>query len=134
MTEWCEADPFDLPDWLGLGAVTWRATSALGCARVRGELTGDGEPVDCDLLAVDEACPMPVAEGKLRTAAHQAWRRGDLHLIEYDARLTLAVPGAVLDAEDALEAVERFARAVGADPASYSVLLVAGGHGRAGSH
>lgn len=133
MTAWSEADPFDLPEWLGVGSVTWRATSPLGRARVRGELTGDGDPVECDLLAVDEAYPAPVADAALRTAAHRCWRRGDLQLVEYGERLTLALPGSSLDAEDALEAVERFARAVGADPAAYSVVLVAGGHGRNGS-
>lgn len=136
MTGWSVADPFELPDWLALAPVIWRATSPLGRARVCGELharlSADGPALGCDLLGVDEAWPVPVADPALRTAAHQAWRRGDLHLVEYDDRLTLTLPGCAIDAEDALEAVERLARSVGADPATYSVLLVAGGHGRDG--
>jgi len=123
MTQWSPADPFDLPDWLGLGPVIWRALSPLGRPSVRGELTGDGASIVCDLLAIDEAWPVPVADPALRTAAHEAWRRGDVDLVEYDGRLTLPLPGCSLTADDALVAIARLARAVGADPATYGVLL-----------
>lgn len=127
---WREVDPFDLPDALGAGPVHWRAASPLGRALVHGELAIDGVAIPCDVLAVDEAYPRPVADGALRTAVHLAWWRGDLHLIEYAARLTLPMPGCTVGADEVLEAVARLARAVGADPAAYSVVLVAGGHGR----
>lgn len=127
---WHEVDPFDLPDALGVGPVRWCATSPLRRALVHGDLTVGTVSMACDVLAVDEACPRPVADGDLRTAVHLAWRRGDLHLIEYAGRLTLPIPGCVVAADDVLEAVERLARSVAADPATYSVVLVAGGHGR----
>ncbi len=47
----------------------------------------------CDLLAVDQAYPEPVADDDIRTRAHLAWRHGQVLLIEYEGRLTLAVPG-----------------------------------------
>jgi hypothetical protein len=44
-------------------------------------------------------------------------------LIERDARLTLAVPGRRFDADLVLEAVARLAKAVGAPPDDWAVLL-----------
>lgn len=124
---WAEVDPFDLPEWLGTSEVTWATTSSLYAGhRVTGELTGSGAPTACDLLAVDDAYPAPVADQSLRTAAHRAWRRGEVLLVECDGRLSLAVPGTGFTAERALEAVSRFARAVGAEPSSYGVRLMIG--------
>lgn len=125
--EWTEIDAFDLPDWLGTSEVTWATTSSLYAGhRVTGELTGSGEPVACDLVAVDDAYPAPVADPQLRTAAHRAWRRGEVLLAEIGGRLSLSVPGTRFTAERALDAVGRLARAVGAQPSSYGVRLMIG--------
>ncbi len=122
-------DPFDLPDWLGEGEVTWAPEHGIHDRHlVAGTLTaGEGEGLPCDLLAVDEAYPKPVADDELRHQAHQAWRHGQVLLVSDDDRLTLAVPGTTFTAERVLEAVERLAKAVGARPESFSVLLRLGG-------
>lgn len=124
VSDWHDAEPFDLPEWLGVAPVTWAALSPLHRGHlVSGELRGPGDPLPCDLLAADEAYPVPVADEHVRTAVHQAWRRGEVHLLQAGGRYALAVPGSRLDAELAIAAVERLARAVGADAASYAVLL-----------
>jgi hypothetical protein len=118
-------DPFDLPDWLGVADVTWSACAGLrrGYA-VPGELDAEGhETLPCDLLAIDEAFPVPVAGEEVRHAAHQAWRHGEVHLVSRDDRLTLAVPGTAFTADLVLDAVSRLARAVGATAEHYSVRL-----------
>ena len=122
-------DPFDLPDWLGVAEVTWRAHDGLRTgALVTGVLeAADVEPVPCDLLAVDEAYPEPVADDDLRHLAHQAWRYGEVLLVTLDDRMTLAVPGTSFTADLVLDALARFAKAVGARPESFSVLLRLGG-------
>lgn len=118
-------DPFDLPDWLGVADVTWSADAGLRSgAAVRGELAAEGhDPMPCDLFAVDEAFPRPVAADDVRILAHQAWRHGEVHLVRRDDRLTLAVPGTAFSADLALDAVARLARAVGASAERYSVRL-----------
>lgn len=117
-------DPFDLPDALGTSVVTWRADDGLTGHRVRGGLEPDGAAaVACDLLAVDEAFPAPVADDATRLLAHQAWRHGQVHLASYDDRLTLLVPGRCFSAELVLETVARFAKALGAPASHYRVLL-----------
>ncbi len=117
-----EVDPFDLPEWLGEGEVTWVAESSLaGGPVVAGRLTGDlragdppgGEPLACDLLAADRAFPRPVLDETWRTDAHQAWTHGQVLLVEYGGRLTLLVPATTLDADRVLEALARLAKAVG---------------------
>lgn len=119
-----ELDPFDLPAWLGEKEVTWRSsTTVRGAAHVEGELVGGGDPVPCDLLAVDRAYPEPVLEGEWRRSAHQQWTHGQVLTLEYDGRLTLAVPGTGFDADRVLESLARFAKAVGARPASFVVAL-----------
>jgi hypothetical protein len=124
VTAWLSAEPFDLPEWLGVEDVTWVALSPLHRGHlVSGELRGAGDPIACDLLAIDEAYPAPVADERMRTRAHQAWRRGEVHLVEGDGRYALAVPGSRMDAELAVAAVERLARSVGADTASYAIQL-----------
>lgn len=117
-------DPFDLPDWLGEGEVTWAADAGLQSGHhVRGALRSDAHELPCDLLAVDEAYPAPVADDATRLAAHQAWRHGQVHLTAYDGRLTLLTPGRGFSSEGVLEVVGRLAKAVGASPGHYAVLL-----------
>ena len=123
-----EVDPFDLPEWLGEVAVTWAPEAGIHDSHlVLGSLTGGEEALDCALLAVDEAYPKPVADDELRHQAHQVWRHGEVLLVFHDGRLTLAVPGTVFTAERVLETIGRLAKAVGARPESYSVLLRLGG-------
>lgn len=126
-----DVDPFDLPEWLGLGDVIWRSEVGLSSGHlVRGLLTGEDHQQDalsCDLLAVDEAYPQPVTDDASRLRVHQAWRHGQVVLGTYDDRLTLAVPGTRLAPDLALEAVARLARAVGARPERFAVLLRVGG-------
>jgi hypothetical protein len=118
-------DPFDLPEWLGEEDVTWAAASGLRTGyAVPGALTGKGhDPLACDLLAVDEAYPLAVADEKVRHDAHQAWRHGQVLLVSVDDRLTLAVPGTRFTADLVLDAMSRLAKAVGASPEHYTVLL-----------
>lgn len=117
-------DAFDLPDWLGLGEVTWTArTSVQGGHLVAGELSGDGGALGCDLLGADQAFPVPVLHDAWRRQAHQAWTHGQVLLVEYDGRLTLAVPGTGFTADLVLEAVGRLARAVGVKPGRFLAAL-----------
>jgi hypothetical protein len=124
-----DVDPFDLPDWLGSGDVTWSAESGLhGGHRVTGSLVDDGtDPIACDLFAVDEAYPAPVADDATRLATHQAWRHGQIRLASYDDRLTLLVPGTCFTADLVLDALGRLAKAVGARPECYAAHLRIGG-------
>jgi hypothetical protein len=123
-----EVDPFDLPDWLGEQEVTWQAERGLATGhRVAGCLTGAGqEPLACDLLAVDDAYPEPIAPDAVRVRAHQLWRHGEVLLVGDGDRLLLALPGSRVDADAALDAVGRLARAVGAPVGSYGVRLRVG--------
>jgi hypothetical protein len=118
-------DPFDLPEWLGAGDdVTWTAAGSVhGGHLVRGELTGDGAPLACDLLGADQAFPRPVLDDGWRRQVHQAWTHGQVLLVEYDDRLTLAVPGTGFTADLALEAIGRLAKAVGAKPGRFLAAL-----------
>jgi hypothetical protein len=59
----------------------------------------------------------------VRHDAHQAWRYGQVLLVSVDDRLTLAVPGTRFDADLVLDAMSRLAKAVGASPEHYTVLL-----------
>ena len=119
-----DLDPFDLPDWLGEGAVTWAAeTGVRGGHRIRGHLTGAGRELACDLLAVDEAHPVPVADEATRTRAHLAWRHGQILLLADQDRVVLAVPGTGFTADLVLDALSRLAKAVGASPDNYVALL-----------
>ncbi len=119
-----DIDPFDLPDWLGEGDVVWIADAGVRASHlVAGRLTGDAPDQPCDLLAVDEAYPVPVADDGTRLRAHQAWQHGQVHLILYDGRLALAVPGNRFTADLALDALDRLARAVGALPSNYAARL-----------
>ena len=73
MTE--RVDPFDLPDWLGEGEVTWMPECGIHDRHlVPGSLTGaDAAVLPCALLAVDEAYPTSVADEELR---HEGARPG----------------------------------------------------------
>ncbi len=124
-----DVDPFDLPESLGTGEVVWSATDGLyGGHHVRGLLSpAGGAPVACDLLAVDEAYPAPVADDALRLVTHQAWRHGQVHLVSYADRLTLLVPGTGFDADLVLDAIGRLAKALGATLSAYAVQLRLGG-------
>ena len=128
-----EVDPFDLPSWLGEGEVTWSADRGLATGhRVAGTLAAGTlaatgvDPLPCDLLAIDDAYPAPVASDAVRVRAHQVWRYGEVLLVADDDRLVLAVPGSRLDADLACAAIGRLARAVGAAPGSYGVHLRVG--------
>ncbi|MQW75170.1 hypothetical protein GHK92_04730 [Nocardioides sp. dk4132] len=130
-----DVDPFDLPDWLGTGEVTWTSRSGLRAGHLVAGVLHPGEAavdadayaVACDLLAVDAAYPVPVVGEPDRTRTHQAWHRGEVHLVEHEARLTLAIPGTGFDADLVLDALGRLARAVGASPERYSACLRIGG-------
>ena len=113
-----EVDPFDLPEWLGTGEVTWESQTGLRTGHlVHGDLTDTaGERLPCDLLAVDEAYPAPVVDEAGRSRAHQAWQHDQVLLAEYDGRLVMGVPGTGFDADRVLEALRRLAKAVGASP------------------
>jgi hypothetical protein len=120
-----DVDPFDLPEWLLSPGVLWRSEEGLRSTHlVRGTLQGgEGEELGCALLAVDDAYPVPVVDDAVRTRVHQAWHHGQALLVEVDGTLTVAVPGRRLDAELVMEALARLARAVGASPEEYAVLL-----------
>lgn len=120
-----DLDPFDLPDWLGEGEVTWVSDAGVRDGhQVTGFLAGPGhDDVPCDLLAVDEAHPAPVAGDDVRTRAHLAWRHGQILLLQRDDRLTLAVPGTSFTADRVLDALGRLAKAVGALPGHYTARL-----------
>jgi hypothetical protein len=124
-------DPFDLPEWLGVGDVTWQPEVGLRTGHhVAGVLTGGPsdapESIVCDLLAVDDAYPAPVTDDESRARAHQAWRHGQVVVGEYAGRLTLAVPGTAFDPQDVLDALARLAKAVGASADHWAARLVIG--------
>ena len=123
-----DLDPFDLPEWLGAEPVVWTPEGGIHDRHlVTGGLSAGERSLPCALLAVDEAYPEPVADDDLRHMAHQAWKYGEVLLVTLDDRMTLAVPGTSFTADLVLDALARFAKAVGARPESFSVLLRLGG-------
>ena len=52
-----------------------------------------------------------------------SWTLGQVLLLEYDGRLTLAVPGTAYSADGALETISRFAKAMGVRPGHFTVTL-----------
>ncbi len=119
-----EVDPFDLPEWLAGDEVTWEASSSVrGSAHVTGELRSGDSRLACDLLAADVAYPTAVLEPDRRRAAHQQWTFGQVLLLEYDGRLTLAVPGTGFTADTVLDSLGRLAKAIGAPPATFVAAL-----------
>ncbi len=126
-----DVDPFDLPEWLVDDDIVWEGDQGLrGEHRVTGSFRGARDHLACALLAVDEAYPAPVATDDVRTRAHQAWHHGQVLLVEEGRTLTLVVPGRDFDAELVLESIARFAKAVGASPDRYAVLLTIGSERR----
>ena len=129
-----DLDPFDLPDWLGTAEVIWTAETGVRSGHhVSGHLEAEGErreAVACDLLAIDEAYPTPVADDELRKRAHLAWRHGQILLLQQDERLTLAVPGTGFNADLVLDALSRLAKAVGASADRYTARLRIGAESR----
>jgi hypothetical protein len=122
--EVAEVDAFDLPEWLGESEVTWRAASSVrGSHHVSGDLVGEDGAVACDLLAADLAYPRAVLDGEWRRVAHQQWALGQVLLLEYDGRLTLAVPGTDFTADRVLDSLGRLAKAVGAKPTRFVAAL-----------
>lgn len=123
--EWAEADPFELPEWLGLEEVTWRPDAGLGSGLVPGWVSGDtsGQGLTCDLLAADLAHPAPVLPEGLRTEVHRTWVRGEVLLVRRGERLTVAAPGTEPSADQVLEMLRRFAKAVGAPPERFAARL-----------
>lgn len=119
-----DVDPFDLPEWLGVGQVVWHADEGLRSGHlVAGRLASDDDVLACDLLAVDEAYPVPVTDDDSRLRAHQAWRHGQVLLGRYADRLVLAAPGTRFDADRVLDTLARLARAVGGSPDNMAALL-----------
>jgi hypothetical protein len=123
-------DAFELPDWLGTSDISWTASSSVrGAQRIEGVLTSGGssgsvpEPVPCDLMAVDVAFPQPILPESWRRQAHQAWEYGQVLLLTYDSRLTLAVPGTAYSADGVLESIGRLAKALGVAPGRFVVCL-----------
>ncbi|MCW2794271.1 MAG: hypothetical protein JWO76_3369 [Nocardioides sp.] len=120
-------DPFDLPEWLGESEVTWTPEVGVRTGHhVVGLLSGDADnahELACDLLAVDEAYPAPVADDQTRLRAHQAWRHGQILLVAHDGRLTLAIPGTAFTADQVLDALSRLAKAVGVSPDRFAARL-----------
>lgn len=123
-----DVDPFDLPDWLGGEDIQWEADTGLRAGHlVPGELRhGSRDRLSCALMAVDEAYPAPVVPDDVRSRAHQAWRHGQVLLVDRERTLTLAVPGRRFDAELVMEALARLAKAVGGSPDEWVVLLKIG--------
>lgn len=123
-----DLDPFDLPEWVATEQVVWRPAGPLDAGHhLVGELTREsGEPLPCDLLAVDSAYPRPVADDALRTKVHRAWHHGQVHTVTIGGRLTLAVPGVRPDVEQVLHALARLGLAVGAPPSHLSAWLSLG--------
>lgn len=124
-SDWRDLDPFDLPDWLGVEHVVWEPDGGIDAGHlVRGTLSAAPDlTLACDLLGIDEAYPVPVADDHTRTRAHQAWQYGQVLLLERAGRPTLAVPGRDFTTERVLEVLARLARAVGASPDEYAALL-----------
>ena len=117
-------DPFDLPEWLGEGDVTWTATGSVhGGHLVPGELSGTGDPLGCDLLGADQAFPRPVLDDGWRQRAHQAWTHGQGEPAVVVDEQHLAVPGTAFTADRALEAIGRLAKAVGVKPGRFVAAL-----------
>ena len=91
-----DVDPFDLPEWLLDGPVTWQSAEGIATGHLvqRTPVTdAEGHDLPCDLVAVDDAYPVPVADDSLRTRAHLAWRYGQVLLVRRPDAVTLAVPG-----------------------------------------
>lgn len=118
-------DPFDLPEWVGDGAVVWRSDDSTDSAPgIIGHVTSPiGESMRVDLLAVDVAAPRPSFPEDERTHAHAAWKRGQVQLYLVDDVVTCAVPTVAFTADLVCDAIRRLAKGVGAPASRFSVLL-----------
>ena len=120
-------DPFDLPQWLVSEEVVWKALEPVGGQVVaKGQLAAVGAgdaPLRLDLVAVDAAWPAPACSPAERRAAHQAWHFGQVVILSQDGTPALGVPTTQFSADLAVEALRRFAKAVGSDPWRYAVHL-----------
>ena len=120
-------DPFDLPEWLVVDDVVWEALEPVADQTVaKGALRptdGSSGSLRLDLLAVDSAWPVPACSAGDRRAAHQAWHFGEVVVLRHDDVPALGVPTSRFSADLALEALRRFARAVGSDPKRYAARL-----------
>ena len=63
-----------------------RRRAALGHLVTGASAHRGSELLGCALLAVDEAYPAPVVDDDVRGRAHQAWRHGQVLLVELDGR------------------------------------------------
>ncbi|MGN0063816.1 MAG: hypothetical protein ACI379_06210 [Nocardioides sp.] len=130
-------DAFDLPEWLGTEQVVWTAESGLRSSHhVVGTLSSGpasdaAHRLACDLVAVDEAYPQAVADEDVRQQTHRAWHDGQVLVGLVGERVTLALPGTRVGVDVAFDALARLARAVGADPERYALLLRIGSDARA---
>jgi hypothetical protein len=121
---WSVADPFDLPEWVGVEQLQWSTGETRSTALITGTLTGEsGTSLGLDLLCVDIAYPAAVVDESRRHDAHQAWHFGQVVLLERADRVAMAVPATRWDADMVLEALRRFAKAIGVPPSQISVLL-----------
>ncbi len=119
-----DLDPFDLPDWLGDGPVSWASDQGLTGHLIAGHLTGTvDQNLPCDLFAVDQAYPAPVLDEATRTRVHQTWQHGQVLLLSREGRATVAAPGTAWPPDLVLEALTRLARSVGSDPTSWAAHL-----------
>ncbi|MGI9157597.1 MAG: hypothetical protein ACR2FG_13350 [Marmoricola sp.] len=128
MTGVTQVDPFDLPDWLGTGEVTWLSPASIHHRHlVVGALNrppdGAAEELPCDLMAVDQAYPEAVLDEQWRSRAHREWTHDQVLLLQMGDRLTLAVPGTQFTADRVLEVIGRLAKTVGARPERFTVAL-----------
>jgi hypothetical protein len=121
-------DPFDLPEWLASSRVVWEALeSVAGQTVAQGVLRcidGDAEPLRLDAVAVDAAWPTAPCSPTDRRAAHQAWHFGQVVLLDRASVPALGVPTASFSADLTLEALRRFAKAVGSDPWRFAAHLL----------
>lgn len=119
-----EVDPFELPDWIGTGEVTWSSPASIQHRHlVEGTLAAGDRSLACDLLAADEAYPEAVLAEHWRSASHRAWSHDQVLLLRAEDRLTVAVPGRHFTADRVLEIIGRLAKAVGAPPERFTVAL-----------
>ena len=97
--------------------------SVRGAPRIEGRLASGEEQLAVRPAGRRRRLPATAAERHLAPAAHQAWEHGQVLLVTYDGRLTLAVPGTAYSADGALETVGRLAKAVGVDAGRFMVCL-----------
>lgn len=119
-------DPFDLPDWLVSADVVWEALEPVaGQVIAKGQLraVGSTDTLRLDLLAVDAAWPTLACAPAERREAHQAWHYGQVVILEQSGAAALGVPTVAFSADLAVEALRRFAKAVGSDPWRYAMHL-----------